>query len=226
MRVVIAGASGFLGTHLSDHLRVHGHEVTALVRREPSSAHESCWDPYAGSLDQAVVDAADVVVNLAGSPLFGNPHSARYRRELMDSRVVTTRILAEAVAASERPPAFLANNGTSFYGDHGAELLTEESDSRGEALLTRVTREWQAAAQPALDAGARVCVLRTAPVLDRASLTLRLLRVLFKSGLAARLSSGEQYFPMISLRDWVGAATYVTGQHRLNTPEMSCDSAT
>jgi len=216
MRVVIAGASGFLGTHLSDHLRVHGHEVTALVRREPSSAHESCWDPYAGSLDQAVVDAADVVVNLAGSPLFGNPHSARYRRELMDSRVVTTRILAEAVAASERPPAFLANNGTSFYGDHGAELLTEESDSRGEALLTRVTREWQAAAQPALDAGARVCVLRTAPVLDRASLTLRLLRVLFKSGLAARLSSGEQYFPMISLRDWVGAATYVAESHDIS----------
>lgn len=213
MRVVIAGASGFLGTHLSDHLRVHGHEVVALVRREAHSPRESEWDPYAGVLDEALVGGADVVVNLAGSPLFGNPHSARYRRELMESRVVTTRVLAEAVAASERPPAFLANNGTSFYGDHGADPLTEESDSRGDGLLTRVTREWQAAAQPALDAGARVCVLRTAPVLDRASLTLRLLRILFKSGMAARLSSGEQFFPIISLRDWVGAATYVAESH-------------
>jgi uncharacterized protein (TIGR01777 family) len=213
MRVVIAGASGFLGTHLSDHLRVHGHEVVALVRREAHSPRESAWDPYAGVLDEALVGGADVVVNLAGSPLFGNPHSARYRRELMESRVVTTRVLAEAVAASERPPAFLANNGTSFYGDHGADALTEECDSRGEGLLTRVTREWQAAAQPALDAGARVCVLRTAPVMDRASLTLRLLKGLFKSGMAARLSSGEQYFPIISLRDWVGAATYVAESH-------------
>jgi uncharacterized protein (TIGR01777 family) len=213
MRVVIAGASGFLGTHLSDHLRVHGHEVVALVRREAHGPRESQWDPYAGAIDHAVVDAADVVVNLAGSPLFGNPHSARYRRELMESRVVTTRVLAEAVASSERPAAFLANNGSSFYGDHGAEVLTEASDSRGDALLTRVTREWQAAAEPALDAGARVCVLRTAPVLDRASLTLRLLRFLFRSGMGARLSSGEQYFPMISLRDWVGAATYLAESH-------------
>ena len=78
MRVVIAGASGFLGTHLSDHLRVHGHEVTALVRREAEGARESRWDPYTGQLDPSVVESSDVVVNLAGSPLFGNPHSARY----------------------------------------------------------------------------------------------------------------------------------------------------
>lgn len=213
MRVVIAGASGFLGTHLSDHLRVHGHEVTALVRREAEGARESRWDPYTGQLDPSVVESSDVVVNLAGSPLFGNPHSARYRRALMDSRVVTTQVLAEAIAKSDRKPAFLANNGTSFYGDHGDEVLTEESDTRGEALLTRVTRAWQDATLPAVEAGARVCVLRTAPVLDRASVTMRLLRTVFKAGLAARLSTGDQYFPLISLRDWVGAATYLAESH-------------
>lgn len=213
MRVVIAGASGFLGTHLSDHLRVHGHEVTALVRREAEGARESRWDPYTGQLDPSVVERSDVVVNLAGSPLFGNPHSARYRRELMDSRVVTTQVLAEAIAKSDRKPAFLANNGTSFYGDHAAEVLTEESDTQGDALLTRVTRAWQEATLPAVEAGARVCVLRTAPVLDRASVTMRLLRTVFKAGLAARLSTGDQYFPLISLRDWVGAATYLAESH-------------
>jgi uncharacterized protein (TIGR01777 family) len=213
MRVVIAGASGFLGTHLSDLLRVHGHEVTALVRREAEGARESRWDPYTGQLDPSVVESSDVVVNLAGSPLFGNPHSARYRRALMDSRVVTTQVLAEAIAKSDRKPAFLANNGTSFYGDHGAEVLTEESETQGDALLTRVTRAWQDATLPAIEAGARVCVLRTAPVLDRASVTMRLLRTVFKAGLAARLSTGDQYFPLISLRDWVGAATYLAESH-------------
>ena len=73
MRVVIAGASGFLGTHLTEHLRVHGHEVTHLVRR-PAGPHESRWDPVAGTVDAGVVTAADVVVNLAGASLIGNPH--------------------------------------------------------------------------------------------------------------------------------------------------------
>ena len=209
MRVVIAGASGFLGTHLTEHLRVGGHEVTHLVRRAPENSHQSRWDPYAGHLDQAVIDRSDVVVNLAGSPLLGNPHSGRYRRALFESRIVTTRLLAEAVAKSPRSPALLANNGTSYYGDHGADVLTEASGSHGDALLTRLTREWQDATLPAAEAGARVCVLRTAPVMDRGSTTLKLLRSVFGCGLGARLGDGEQYFPVISLRDWVGATTYL-----------------
>ena len=225
MRVVIAGASGFLGTHLTTHLRVHGHEVTALVRREPASARESRWDPYSGDLDQAVVESADVVVNVAGSPLFGNPHSSRYRHQLFESRIVTTRVLSEAIARSGGRAALLANNGTSYYGDHGPDVLTEESDSRGDALLTRLTREWQAATTSASEAGARVCVLRTAPVLDRSALTLKLLRGLFLCGLGARLGDGRQYFPVISLRDWVGAAVYlaesrdVSGVFNLSCPQ-------
>ena len=119
MRVVIAGASGFLGTHLSDHLRVHGHEVTALVRREPGSAQESRWDPAAGHVDAALIESADAVVNLAGAPIAGNPHSKKWAREVLESRVSTTRLLAETIAATERPAAFLAGNGVAWYGDHG-----------------------------------------------------------------------------------------------------------
>lgn len=213
MHVVIAGATGFLGSHLTEHLRIHGHDVTHLTRRAPEAPHESQWDPYAGRVDRELVGSADVVVNVAGSPLFGNPHSARYRSELFESRVRTTRLLAEVVAGAQHKPALLANNGTSYYGDHGAEVLDERSASHGDALLTRVTREWQAATEPALAAGARVCVLRTAPVLDRASLTLKLLRALFSLGLGARLGDGHQYFPVISLRDWVGAATFLAESH-------------
>ena len=211
MRVVIAGASGFLGTHLADHLRVHGHEVHALVRREPASAHESRWDPDAGQVDSELVDRADAVVNLAGASVAGNPHSARWAEEVMTSRVRTTRLLAETVAASERPAAFLAGNGISWYGDHGQEPVTEDSDSRGEALLTRVAREWEAAADPAREAGARVCVLRTAPVMDRTSPPLKQLRLLFQAGGGARLGSGDQHMPMISLRDWIGAVSFLIG---------------
>ena len=125
-----------------------------------------------------------MIVNLAGSPTLGNPHSATWARQLRESRVRTTATLAAAIAASERKPAFLAGNGIGYYGDRGAEVLTEESDSRGDGLLTSVTREWQAATAPAVEAGARVCILRTSPVMDRRNPPLKQLRTLFKLGSA------------------------------------------
>jgi len=209
VRIVIAGSSGFLGRQLTDQVRTEGHEVVSLVRRAADGAEESQWDPYTGRLDPDVVESADVVVNLAGTPTAGNPHSKKWARELMESRVSTTRVLAEAIAASARTPAFLAQNGIGFYGDHGSEVVTEASDSRGDTLLSRVTRAWQEAAGPAVAAGARVCVLRTAPILHKGEPPLQQLLLPFRLGLGARLGDGHQNFPVISLRDWLGAATFL-----------------
>ncbi len=208
MRFLVAGSTGFLGTRLRERLADHGHEVTQLVRRPPQ-AGQVRWDPYTAPLGPEVVDNHDVVVNLAGSPTAGNPHSQKWARELRDSRVITTRVLAESIAASETRPVFLAGNGISYYGDHGAAPVTEESDSRGDALLTRVTHEWQAATDPAREAGSRVVVLRTSPIYDRRSQPLRALRLLFKAGLGGPLGDGTQYMPMISARDWTGAVVHL-----------------
>lgn len=221
MRILIAGASGFLGTHLKAGLLDAGHDVTSLVRRAPGTG-EARWDPYAGDLDPAVVEATDVVVNLAGSPTLGNPHSQKWADELRKSRVTTTRVLADAIAASTRRPAFLAGNGISYYGDHGDEPVTEAADSRGNAFLTGVTLDWEAAAQPAVDAGARVCVLRTSPVMDRSSAPLQQQLLLFKAGLGGRLGNGRQYMPMISLRDWVGAVRFLAQHDDVHGPVNLC----
>jgi len=229
MKIVIAGSSGFLGTALRRSLALQGHDVIRLVRRQGGAADESTWDPYAGTLDQSLVDSADVVVNLAGSPTAGNPHSKSWARELRESRVTTTAVLAEAVARSQQAggsTAFLAGNGISYYGDHGDEVVREDADSRGDALLTEVTRDWQAAADPAREAGARVCILRTSPVIDRANPPLKQMLPLFKLGLGSRLGDGRQYFPIISLRDWVGATTHLandaesSGAFNLCCPEV------
>ncbi len=226
LRVVLAGGSGFLGTQLREALTTRGHTVTRLVRRPAEGAEESTWDPYAGEVDAAVIAASDVVVNLAGSPTAGNPHSKKWARELRESRITTTTVLAEAVAAAAAgggaPPAFLAGNGISYYGDHGGALLTESSDSRGHGLLTEVTREWEAAAEPARAAGSRVCVLRTAPVMDAAAPPLSLLTPLFKLGLGGRLGSGRQHMAMISLRDWVGAVVHLAEHDSVSGPVNLC----
>jgi uncharacterized protein len=221
-QVLLAGAGGFLGIHLREALLAREHGVTSLTRGPSRGGDQKTWDPYAGTLDPAVVEAADVVVNLAGSPTLGNPHSAKWARKVRESRVTTTRVLAEAIAASDRRPAFLAGNGISFYGDRGDSLLDESADSRGDALLTSVTREWQAAADPATAAGARVCVLRTAPVMDRRSAPLKQLRLLFRAGLGGRLGDGRQRMPMVSLRDWVGATVHLAEHPDASGPFNLC----
>ncbi len=222
MHAVIAGSSGFLGSQLVSSMRRHGHTVTTLVRREARTPGERRWDPYSGALAPEALTGVDVVVNLAGSPTAGNPHSKSWARELRDSRVTTTRVLAEAIAAADSPPRFLAGNGISYYGDHGTDSLGEDADSRGDALLTRVTREWQEATTAAQDAGARVCVLRTSPVIDRRNPPLKQLLPLFKAGLGARLGSGTQHFPMISLRDWIGGVCFLAESHDVEGPFNLC----
>lgn len=222
LSIVLAGGSGFLGSHLRTALRARGHEVTSLVRRDTSARDESTWDPYTGQVDKTLVRTADVVVNLAGAPTLGNPHSKKWASELRESRVTTTRLLAETIAGADTKPAYLAGNGISYYGDHGDAVLTEASDTRGHALLTDVTRVWQDAADPAVEAGARVCVLRTAPVYDRRAAPLKLLRPLFKAGLGGRLGSGKQYMPLISLRDWVGAVVHLAEHDDVSGPVNLC----
>jgi len=209
MHVVIGGASGFLGTALTGHLREHGHEVTRLVRKDDPKSDASRWDPRTGRIDQVVIDRADAIVNLSGSSVARWPRTGRVRRELLASRIDSTTTLARAVAASETKPALLSGSAMGIYGpDRGDEVLSESSDL-GTGFLSEVVQRWEAAAQPAADAGARVCWLRTTLPLDRHGGLLGPLLPLFKTGLGARLGSGRQYMAMVSLADWLRAVTFL-----------------
>lgn len=212
MRFVIAGASGLLGTALRDRLAGDGHEVVRLVRGRPETASESRWDPYDGQVDQAVIDSADVVVCLSGAPLTHWPWTEAYKKTFTDSRVRTTRTLAQAVAASPRKPVLLAQNGIAGYGDRGDAVLTEESDTGASTFMGGVTRQWEEATRPAAEAGARVVVLRTAVVLDGRGGALKPLKLVFQVGAGGPLGSGNQYFSTISIHDWVRAVIFLACQ--------------
>ncbi len=230
MKVLLAGGSGFLGTAWRDHLVQAGHDVVRLTRREARSGDESPWDPYARRLDQDLVESADVVANLAGAPLAHWPWTASYRRTFTDSRVATTRTLAEAVARSARKPALLAQSGIAGYGDRGDVVLTEEAVTDADTFMGGVTRAWEAAAGPAAGAGARVVTMRTAVVLDRRADVLKLLLPVFKAGLGGPIGSGSQYLSTISLTDWLRAATHLatrdesTGAYNLSGPHPTTNA--
>jgi uncharacterized protein (TIGR01777 family) len=209
MHVVVGGASGFLGTALVAHLREQGHQVTRLVRSDDTSSDASQWDPRTGRLDQIVIDRADAVVNLSGSSVGRWPRTGRVRRELLASRIDATTTLARAVAASDNKPALLSGSAMGIYGpDRGDEILTETSEP-GTGFLSELVQRWEQAAQPAVEAGARVCWLRTTLALERGGGLLGPLLPMFKLGAGARLGNGRQYMAMVSLHDWLRAVTFL-----------------
>jgi len=218
VHVVVGGASGFLGTALTTHLRARGHEVTRLVRSGDASADASRWDPYAGRVDQQLIDRADAVVNLTGASISKWPRTARTKDEIRSSRLAATTTLAKAVAASATPTVFISGSGMSWYGDdRGAEELTESS-SPGTGFLAEVSQAWEAAAQPAIDAGARTCFVRTSLVLSKDGGVLKLMLPAWKLGGGAKLGTGRQYMSLISRHDWVRGIEFLLENDHASGP--------
>jgi len=216
VRVVVAGSSGLIGTALVAHLRSAGHEVLRLVRRAPAAPDERGWDPAAGTVDPGTFDGVDAVVNLNGAGVADRPWSGARRQALRDSRIVPTDVLARAVA-EHHVPTLLSGSAVGYYGDKGG-VTVDESAPPGTGFLAGLTREWEAAAQPARDAGARVVTLRTGLVLAPSGGLLGPLRLVYKFALGGRIGSGTQYMPWISLDDEVGAMGFLLEHAEVDGP--------
>ncbi|WP_327583317.1 TIGR01777 family oxidoreductase [Nonomuraea sp. NBC_00507] len=209
MAIIVTGASGLLGTSLVAALRAEGQEVVRLVRREPRSPDEAYWQPAEQEVDLAALDGAEAVVHLAGASIGDKRWTAAYKRELVDSRVRSTRVLVDALRALSRPPeVLLSASGVDFYGDTGDREI-DESEDRGTGFLADLCVQWEAEARRASEAGIRTVQMRSGLALSRRGGVLGRVLPIFKMGLGAPLGSGKQYWSWISLNDWVGAARHV-----------------
>jgi uncharacterized protein (TIGR01777 family) len=203
MHVVIAGASGLIGSALVPRLAANGHRVTRLVR-PPARADGDVrvWDPAAGVLETETLADADAIVHLGGANV-GTLWTPRKRRQLRSSRVRSTRLLADRISdlgRSRRPPVFVHASAVGYYGDRGDEVLTESS-SPGHGFFPDLCRDWEAASNPARDAGSRVVHVRTGLVLSQHGGVLQAMLPAFRLGLGARLGDGTQWMPWIALDD-------------------------
>jgi hypothetical protein len=222
MKVAVTGSSGLIGTALAASLRADGHEVIKLVRRPPRAAGELRWDPRAadaGLLSSgtpgssgtgpSALDGLGACVHLAGAGVADRRWTARYKAEIRASRILGTRALAGALAKLGQPPATLvAASAIGWYGDTGGREV-DESAPAGQAFLSRLVQDWEAAASPAADAGIRVVHIRSGLVLTpRGGLLARLLP-LARFGLCPRFSSGRQVMSWISLSDEIGAIRFL-----------------
>ncbi len=217
MRVVVSGSSGLIGESVVTALRARGDDVTSLVRRAPA-AGEARWDPATGSIDTGALEGAGAVVHLAGAGIGDKRWSAARRHEIVSSRVQSTSLLARTLAGLSQPPTVLVSaSAVGFYGDRGAEELSEDS-APGRGFLAELCRNWEDATKPATQAGIRVVLLRSGVVLSARGGALARQLPLFRLGMGGRLGSGRQWLSWISLPDVVGAILRALDEPSLQGP--------
>jgi uncharacterized protein (TIGR01777 family) len=205
MRIVVSGASGLIGSALVPHLTAAGHHVTRLVRRS-AAANESQWNPQRGEIDASVIDGADAVIHLSGAGIGDKRWSNSYKREILDSRVQSTKLLASVIAgAAKRPGVFLSGSAIGIYGARGDETL-DETSAHGDGFLADVCKQWEAAAT---NAGTRTVFLRTGIVLSPKGGALKKQLPLFQLGLGGKFGRGDQWQSWISIDDEVAAITHL-----------------
>jgi uncharacterized protein len=207
LRILVSGATGFIGTELVRALEADGHTVLRLVRSKPRLATDVHWAPATGALDPAVMETVDAVINLSGASTGHLPWTAAYKTEIRQSRVLATSTLAAAISAAKHPPTvFLNGSAVGIYGDRPGEVLTEQSP-RGAGFFPEVVGAWEAAALH-VPAATRVVTFRTGVVVGRGGAFTPLLP-LTRVGLGSRFGSGTQNWPWISLRDEVAGILHL-----------------
>jgi uncharacterized protein len=211
MRVAVTGATGLIGHAVATALSARGDEVTELSR-------STNWpDPKAAGPPPDVIRGRDAIVHLLGEPI-AQRWSDDARREIRESRILSTRNLVSALAElpeAERPGVLISGSGAGWYGHRGDERL-DESAPAGEDFLARLSADWEAEARRAEELGMRVVLNRTGVVLAPSGGALAKMLPFFKAGIGGPVAGGRQYVPWIHLHDVAGAILF-----ELDTPAAS-----
>jgi uncharacterized protein (TIGR01777 family) len=218
MKILVTGSSGLIGSALVPFLTMGGHQVTRLVRTQSRAGEMALhWDPDSGVLDPKSLENLDAVVHLAGENIAERWTLAKKTR-IRDSRVKGTRLLSDTLARLETPPKVLVcASAIGYYGDRGAEVLTEASPPGGN-FLAGVCRDWEAASKPAQQRGIRVVLSRFGMVLSPAGGALAKMLPPFRMGLGGAVGSGQQYVSWIAINDAIGALHHALVTDTLQGP--------
>ena len=214
MNIVIAGASGFVGTALARSLLAAGHRVTGMgtsVRHPMQTEAGFTWvraDTTRGGDWQYAVQQADAVVNLAGRTIFKR-WTRRYKRDIVDSRVLTTRHIVESMDRGGQ--ILVSTSAIGYYGDRGDETLDERA-SPGDDFLAHLAVDWEHAALAAQGQGVRVTVMRFGIVLGIGGGALAQMLPAFRRFAGGPLGSGKQWFSWIHMADLLGIIHYLLEQ--------------
>ncbi|MCA1848044.1 MAG: TIGR01777 family oxidoreductase, partial [Actinobacteria bacterium] len=217
MKVLISGATGLIGSALIPELESGGHQITRLTR-SPGSDSDVGWNPEEGEIDASRLEGHDAVVHLAGESIGEGRWTPEKKRRIRESRTKGTRLLAETTAGLPEPPGVMVSaSAVGYYGDRGNELLREDSGP-GSDFLAEVCKAWEAAADPAREAGMRVVHLRNGIVLSTEGGALARTLPIFKLGGGGRIGSGRQWWSWVAMDDVVGAIVHALTDDSVEGP--------
>jgi uncharacterized protein (TIGR01777 family) len=217
MKILIAGASGLVGSALVPKLNTEGVEVARLVRSSPREG-EIEWHPDRGTIDAPALEGFDAVISLAGDGIADGRWTDEKKRRIMDSRVNGTRLLSETMAKlSSKPATFINASAIGFYGSRGGDLVDEDSGP-GEGFLAKVCREWESATALAERAGIRVVKLRLGVILTKAGGIMGSMLRPFKLGLGGKVATGKQVISWVAMDDVVAAISFILYHQTLRGP--------
>ena len=219
LHLMLTGAGGLIGSALVRRLAADGHRMTR-VTRGPAGPGEISWDPGRGILDLHQLGRVNGVIHLAGENI-GSRWTATRKRRIQQSRMLGTGLLSQALSRLQpRPEVLISASATGIYGDRGNELLTESSapGNPDQDFLVRVCLEWEAAAEPARQAGIRVVHPRFGLVLSPAGGALAKLLPPFRLGLGGHQGHGYQWMSWIAIDDVVGAVRHLLHDRQLSGP--------
>jgi uncharacterized protein len=220
MRVVVVGATGLIGRHVCEALVARGDAAVAVSRRGGlgiAGAQDVRWDPAEGPPPTTVLDGADAVVNLAGAPLAGRRWSTARKREIRESRVLTTRALVDALAAEGAPRILVNASGIDYYGPRGEETI-DETEGPGSGFLAETCVAWEREAARAADHGVRVVMMRSAVVLSAEGGALPTMARPVRLFAGGPIGGGRQWLPWIHLDDEVGLILFALDRSELAGP--------
>ncbi len=214
MRVLVSGATGFIGSALCNSLIGDSHQVVALSRdaesarsKLPGVSEIHTWTDVASQPPTAAVEGADAVVNFLGENIRGLWTSSK-KKALYDSRIKATKSIVKAIAGlSSRPKVLISASAVGYYGDRGDEVITETSPP-GSGFLSGLCVDWESAAMKASGGATRVVTLRIPPVLGTDGGMLPALLPVAKLGLFGRLGSGAQWWPWAHIEDITGIVRF------------------
>lgn len=218
MKIMVTGATGLVGRHLVPLLTTQGHEVLRLSRRPPQDANDLVWNPERRDLPPARLEGLDAVVHLAGENIASGRWTPALKERIRASRVEGTRLLCETLARlQQKPHTLVCASAIGFYGDRGADVMTEASPP-GTGFLPEVCQAWEAACEPARAAGIRVVNLRIGVVLSPEGGALAKMLPPFRCGLGGVVGSGRQYLSWIAIDDVTGAILHCLQHTELSGP--------
>lgn len=208
MNILITGGTGFIGSALTRSLAEQGHAVTVLSR-SPDSVEKICGSGIhaLGNLNQLrPEDTYQVIVNLAGAPIFGARWSDARKRLIRNSRIaLTDQLIACIDRMVVKPDLLISGSAIGYYGNQGDIVLTEQSATRND-FSHQLCADWEAAAKKAEQFGVRVCLIRTGLVLAAGGGILQRMLWPFRLGLGGRIGDGRQWMSWIHRQDWIAIA--------------------